>query len=154
MTQVFGGQFFGGDFFAAASTSGDFFNGPFFNGNFFNGTAPEPEATPTGGGSYNQYSRATGRLKFEIPRLPLRPKPKGKKKQEPEQVAADSLQYIAEQLKLPENPPYADELLALFVDLIEKQKQLTERQRQREMVAAFLEMEEMEAEAELLLLAH
>ena len=114
-----------------------------------------PEVTQsTGGGSYNQYSRATGRLKFEIPRLPLRPKPKGKKKQEPEQVAADSLQYIAEQLKLPESPPYADELLALFVDLIEKQKQLTERQRQREMVAAFLEMEEMEAEAELLLLAH
>lgn len=134
-----------------------FFGGEFFAGGFF---ANLPVDAPTGGGGssaarteHAQYTRGTGKLKFELPKLAKRPKRKAKRL-EPEQVdeaAADSLVAIARSLEIQELPPYALALVDEYRQIIENRR-LRDAERERRMIASFLEMQEEEETIELLLM--
>ena len=131
-----------------------FFGGECFGGGFF---AELPVAIVPGGGSSTshgraQYSRGTGRLKFELPVLARKP-PRKAKKLRPEQIeeaAVDSLAAVASNLELPGLPPYALGLIDAYKAIIENQR-LQDAERERRMVAAFLEMQDEEETIELLL---
>ena len=151
MSQYFGGPFFGGEFYSASE--GSYYGGPFYAGGFFGNVTPA--ATPSaGGGGYNPYtySRGTGRLRFDLPTLPLPKKPKGKKRKPQQDEAVAYIEYLAKGLELQPSPPYVAELLMAFRAIL-AQQQLADEERHRMLMIAFLEMEEDEREAEMLLLS-
>jgi len=134
-----------------------FFGGEYFAGGFFANLPAE--TIPSGGGSSSahtgrvQYTRATGRLKFELPALARQPKKKAKKL-EPAQVetaAVESLAAVASSLEVPTLPPYAMELIEAYRQIIENRR-LQDAERERRMIQAFLDMQDEEEAVELLLM--
>ena len=133
-----------------------FFGGTYFDGGFF---AELPTAVTGGSGSSVQgsrrvqYTRGTGKLKFELPALARQPKKK-EKKLEPAQVeeaAIDSLAAVATSLELPGLPPYAMELIEAYRAIIENRR-LQDAERERRMIQAFVDMQDEEEAIELLLM--
>ena len=132
-----------------------FFGGEYFAGGFF---ASLPVEQVTGGGSGPsqgrvQYTRGTGKLKFELPALARQPKKKAKKLEpaQVEEAAIDSLAAVATSMELPGLPPYAMELIEAYRAIIENRR-LQDEERERRMIASFVEMQDEEEAIELLLM--